>query len=142
MANINDRIKVKLTELGRSVLDKDVENTLSTSTIKTLISDKTYYPYHIDKDGYIEITLWDFMRIFGSHFWNGCPQIIENNEIIFLPKISQESAQIMFDEWVAYAEDCLHKNKWEYLSFPVWLGSVRKLTKAEINQVLDLVSSH
>lgn len=142
MANINDRIKVKLTELGKSVLDKDVENTLSTSTIKTLISDKTYYPYHIDKDGYIEITLWDFMRIFGSHFWNGCPQIIENNEIIFLPKISQESAQIMFDEWVAYAEDCLHKNKWEYLSFPVWLGSVRKLTKAEINQVLDLVSSH
>ena len=84
MANINDRIKVKLTEHGRSILDKDVENTLSTPTIKTLISDKTYYPYHMDKDGYTEFTLWAFMRIFGSHFWNGCPQIIENNEIIFL----------------------------------------------------------
>lgn len=142
MANINDRIKVKLTEHGKSVLDKDVENTLSTSTIKTLISDKTYYPYHIDKDGYTEITLWDFMRIFGTHFWNGCPQIIEDNEIIFLPKISQAYAQGLFDDWVAYAEDCLHKNKWEYLSFPIWLGGIKKLTKDEINQVFDLLGNH
>ncbi len=142
MANINDRIRVKLTEHGRSVLDKDVENTLSTSTIKTLISDKTYYPYHIDKDGYIEFTLWDFMRIFGPHFWNGCPQIIENNEIIFLSKTSQAYAQGLFDEWVAYAEDCLHNNKWNYLSFPIWLGGPKKLTDAEIEQVLDLVSGH
>lgn len=83
MANINDEIKVKLTEHGRSILDKDVTNTLG--MLKGFnISD--YSPYHTDDEGYTEFQLWDFMRIFGPHFWNGCPQIIENNEIIFCPK--------------------------------------------------------
>ena len=81
------------------------------------------------------------MSIFGAHFCNGGPQLVENNEIIFLPKLTQEYAQGLFDEWVAYAEDCLHKNKWDYLSFPVWLGGPKKLTDDEIEQVTDLVSS-
>ena len=139
MANINDRIKVKLTGHGKSILDKVAEDT--TSTIKTLISDKTYYPYRTDIDGYTEFTRWNFMKIFGPHFWNGCPQIIENNEIIFLPKTSQEYAQSLFDDWVAYAEDCLHNNKWNYLSFPIWLCGLKKLTDDEIEQVVDLISS-
>ena len=60
---------------------------------------------------------------------------------LYLGQISQAYAQGLFDDWVAYAEDCLHKNKWQYLSFPVWLGSMKKLTKDEINQVTDLVSN-
>ena len=92
MANINDKIKVKLTEHGKAILDKDVENILP--VMKTLISDKTYYPYHVDRDGYIEFQLWNFMRIFGSHFWNGCPQILEHNEIIFIPEINQNKESI------------------------------------------------
>lgn len=108
MPNINDEIKVKLTAHGKDILDKDVEDTLS--TIKTLISDKTYYPYHVDKDGYIEFQLWDFMRIFGPHFWNGCPQIIENNEIIFTPEITQAYALKLFDTWNEYADNCLKEH--------------------------------
>ena len=94
MVNINDKIKVKLTEHGKAILDKDVANILPSQLIKTLISDKTYYPYHIDKDGYIEFQLWDFMRIFGPYFWNGCPHIIEHDEIIFIPKINQNKESI------------------------------------------------
>lgn len=139
MANINDRIKVKLTLHGNSILEKDITDTLS--MLKNF-NYQEYSPYHTDEDGYTEFTLWDFMRIFGSSFCNGGPQLIENNEIIFLSKLSQEYAQRLFDEWVAYAEDCLHKNKWEYLSFPVWLEGVKKLPKYEIDQICDLVSSH
>ena len=139
MANINDRIKVKLTEYGKSILyNHDYSNL---SQMKSLNLPLDYFPHTADTDGYYEFTLWEFMSMFGAHFINGGPQIIENNEIIFLSKLSPEYAQRLFDEWVAYAEDCLHKNKWEYLSFPVWLGSIKKLTKDEINQICDLVSN-
>ena len=82
--NINDRIKVKLTEYGNSILKADTTATLD--MLKNF-NYPEYSPYHTDKDGYIEFQLWDFMRIFGSHFWNGCPQIIENNEVIFTDKV-------------------------------------------------------
>lgn len=79
--NINDKIKVKLTEYGNSILEKDVADTLG--RLKGF-NYPGYFPYHTDKDGYIEFQLWDFMRIFGSHFYMGCKQIIEHNEIIFI----------------------------------------------------------
>ena len=138
MANINDRIKVKLTLHGNSILEKDITDTLS--MLKNF-NYQEYSPYHTDEDGYTEFTLWDFMRIFGSSFCNGGPQLVENNEIIFLPQITPEYAQSLFDEWVAYAEDCLHKHKWNFFSFPIWLGGIKKLAKDEINQVFNLVSS-
>ena len=81
MANINDEIKVKLTEYGNSILEKDITDTAG--MLKNF-SYPEYFPYHTDKDGYIEFTLWNFMRIFGRYFYNGCSQIIENNEIIFI----------------------------------------------------------
>lgn len=83
MANINDEIKVKLTEYGNSILEKDITDTAG---MLKGFSYPEYFPYHTDKDGYIEFKLWDFMRIFGSHFYNGCSQIIEHNEIIFIDK--------------------------------------------------------
>ena len=79
--NINDKIKVKLTEYGNSILEKDVTDTLS---MLKGFNYQDYFPYHTDKDGYTEFQLWDFMQIFGSHFQMGCKQIIEHNEIIFI----------------------------------------------------------
>ena len=137
MPNINDEIKVKLTAHGKDILDKDVENILP--IMKTCISDKTYYPYHVDKDGYIKFQLWNFMRIFGSHFWNGCPQVIENNEIIFIPEITQAYAQNLFDEWVAYEERCIKEHSWRFLGFMIWLGSVKKLSDYQIEEVIKLI---
>ena len=82
--NINDKIKVKLTEHGKDILEKDITDTLG--MLKNFNYQK-YSPYYTDKDGYTEFTLWDFMRIFGSHFYNGCFQIIEHNEIIFINEV-------------------------------------------------------
>lgn len=81
--NINNKIKVKLTDYGNSILKKDVTNTLS---MLKGFNYPDYSPYHTDEDGYTEFTLWDFMRIFGSYFLLGCQQIIEENEIIFITK--------------------------------------------------------
>ena len=82
--NINDKIKVKLTEYGNSILEKEVTDTLS--RLKGF-NYQDYFPYHTDKDGYTEFQLWDFMRIFGSHFCMGCQQIIEKNGIIFIGEV-------------------------------------------------------
>lgn len=83
MANINDMIKVRLTEYGNSILEKDIANI---SGMLKNFNYPEYSPYHINEDGYVEFKLWDFMRIFGRYFYNGCSQIIENNEIIFIDK--------------------------------------------------------
>ena len=81
--NINNMIKVKLTEHGKAILSQ--EESRIANVLKNLnFSDAdNYSPYSEDEDGYIKFQMWDFMRIFGSHFDLGCPLIIENNEIIF-----------------------------------------------------------
>lgn len=137
MANINDKIKVKLTEHGRSILEKDVTNTLS---MLKGFNYQDYSPYHTDEEGYTEFTLWDFMRIFGSHFQMGCQQIIEQNEIIFLPVMCSEYAFELFDEYIKYINDCLEHN-WRFINFNVWLAEVKKLSDYEIQRVAFLIAS-
>lgn len=76
--NINDVIKVKLTDLGKEIVQKNFDELQAWYPTIPL---QTIYP--IDDDGYTEFQLWAFMSIFGEHLYNGAPQIIENNEIIF-----------------------------------------------------------
>ena len=81
MPNINDQIKVKLTSQGKSILDKYITEQLEKVSYLNLPAD--YTPYRADSRGYIKFTFWEFTDIFGGHFWNGGPQLLENNEIIF-----------------------------------------------------------
>ena len=81
MANINDQIEIKLTDHGKSILDEYVAKQLETMSYLNLPTD--YTPYKADRRGYIKLTLWEFANIFGGHFWNGGPQLLENNAIIF-----------------------------------------------------------
>lgn len=81
--NVNHKIKVKLTEHGKAILEKDVTDTLG---LLKNFNYQEYSLYHEDEDGYTEFQLWDFMNIFGSHFSMCCKQIIEHNEIIFIDK--------------------------------------------------------
>lgn len=83
--NINDKIKVKLTDKGKEILAKEIAKG---NSITRLPADFIPSCYREDNEGYIHPQLWDFMRIFGSHFWNGCPQVIENNEIIFIDEVN------------------------------------------------------
>ena len=83
--NINDKIKVKLTDRGKEILAKEIAKG---NSIARLPTDFIPSCYQEDNEGYIHPQLWDFMRIFGSHFWNGCPQVIEKNEIIFIDEVN------------------------------------------------------
>ena len=78
--NINDEIKVKLTDKGKEILAKEIAKG---NSIAKLPSNFRPSCYQEDDEGYIHPQLWDFMRIFGSHFFNGAPCYIEHNEIIF-----------------------------------------------------------
>lgn len=129
IANINDSIKVKLTVHGRDILYTHVANTHAT----------IYYHYNPDEDGYIKFTLWEFMQIFGSHLWNSCKQVIEQNEIIFLPP--QPHVKELYDEWSNYVRDCLEDKCFQFLSFPIWLASVKKLSEVEVDTITDVINS-
>lgn len=84
--NINDKIKVKLTEYGKAILQKHVADTMS--KLKNLNLPDDYFPYPEGEDDYTEFQLWDFMSIFGSHFFVGCHPIIEHNKIIFVDEVN------------------------------------------------------
>jgi hypothetical protein len=71
--NLNDIIKVKLTEVGlrihhKSITDNGVPN--------------KYVQPVVDTEGFFEFQLCEFMSIFGAFVYNGAENIIENNEII------------------------------------------------------------
>jgi hypothetical protein len=65
--NLNDDVKVKLTDHGRDLLAK-----------KRL----TRQP---DEAGYNRFQLWELMNIFGEHFYNGCSIPFEFNRILLAP---------------------------------------------------------
>jgi hypothetical protein len=75
--NINNGIKVKLTDFGRSILDKEVDRLKQVSGVSD-----NYTPYETDDSGYTEFQLWQFMNFFGEYLYNGATQVIENNEIL------------------------------------------------------------
>ena len=76
--NVNDFVKVKPTEKGKEIIDAEYE------FMRNRFPDLNLKPiYIIDKDGYLRIQLWHFMNLFGPHFANGGPLLIEDNEILF-----------------------------------------------------------
>ena len=77
--NINNTIKVKLTDEGKELLVKKIAEG---NKVAGVAPDFIPSDYQEDEEGYIHPQLWHFMDIFGSHFFNGGPCYIENNEII------------------------------------------------------------
>lgn len=57
--NINNEIKVKLTDFGRSILDKEIYRLNQAFGLSD-----NYTPYETDDSGYTEFQLWQFMNIF------------------------------------------------------------------------------
>ena len=79
--NINNWIKVKLTDKGREIL-QNYWNRIC-SKFPQLDPDPSYFATHTDADGYTRFQLWEFMQIFGEHLCLGSPLYVENNEILF-----------------------------------------------------------
>ena len=66
--NLNDDVKVKLTDHGRDLLAK-----------------KRRLTRQPDEAGYAKFQLWELMNIFGEHFYNGCSIPFEFNRILLAP---------------------------------------------------------
>lgn len=68
--NVNNYVKVKLTERGKAIMKKE----------------GVLREYKADKDGFSKWQLWELMRVFGNYLFNGCEipfemeiEISENN---------------------------------------------------------------
>jgi hypothetical protein len=79
--NLNDDVKVKITEYGQSILKKYYEN----------LNIMKYYSYQKpDSDGFSTFQLWELMIFFGDEMYNGNPhQVFVKNEIILIKKPSK-----------------------------------------------------
>lgn len=76
--NINDNIKVRLTEHGLRIHFDHYHKYLGDKfPISNCLPDR-------DEKGYTKYQLWEFANIFGEHLFNGADQVIKDNEVIIV----------------------------------------------------------
>lgn len=76
--NLNERIKVKLTPLGAEIYYKQYDE-LNKNAGKTVLEPRMP---KIDKDGYTEFLLWNFIELYGEHIGMCKPNVIDPIEIV------------------------------------------------------------
>ena len=64
--NINNYVKVKLTDKGREIVKK------SRVIYRAIGGDYSEVEITEDSDGWSKWQMWDLMSTFGSHMYNGC----------------------------------------------------------------------
>jgi len=84
--NMNDYVYVRLNDHGRKI-HRDNQHELS-----------KFYPYTPPKEinGWARFQMWELMREFGRHVYNGCVMPFENTEIALTDPNARET-------------DCEHK---------------------------------
>jgi len=103
--NLNDNIKVKLTEHGKDIYYHQYDRTNAFFGKEVC---KPNYP-KVDEDGYTTFQLWCFMELYGVHMGMTLPNVIEPLDIVFdEPTIEPERKT---GEWIVHQpfEDG-HKN--------------------------------
>ena len=84
--NINDFIKVKLTEHGKNVYEHSNDETIRKAMVDGKIIRYLLPPeLKYDENGYTRFQFWQFMNIFGKEIWNGSEAILESNLILMDP---------------------------------------------------------
>lgn len=91
--NLNHTITVKLTNLGNKIYEDYLRNEYEFLS---------HYPglrwidlkHRKDQDGYIHLQLWEFMFIFGKHFYVGSEAVTEDNEIIVSDDVDKHQEQL------------------------------------------------
>lgn len=78
--NFNDKIKVKLTDLGKDIFYHQYDWILEQNP-KTRAYIKPHYP-KVDEEGYTTFLLWEFMQLYGKHIGMAAPNVILPLEII------------------------------------------------------------
>lgn len=69
--NINNYVKVKLTEEGLKILKSQYNEMLKQMAPQARKSMGPFKPPKVDKNGYSEFQLWGLMQHFGSYMFNG-----------------------------------------------------------------------
>lgn len=105
--NINDFVKVKLTDYGKDIFYHQYDN-INITYGKEII--KPSYPT-VDSDGYTRFQLWYFINLYGRYIDMGLQNVIEPLEIVF------ESAE-KTTEWICIDRDNLYKCSkcWKYIN--------------------------
>lgn len=75
--NINDCVKIKLTETGIAILKNRHDSILKAyadnpEVLKTLGEFKNP---EVDENGYTEMQMWEVMNLFGNYMYNGNPDM-------------------------------------------------------------------
>ena len=75
--NINDYVKIKLTEAGIAILKNRHDSILkdfagNPEALKTLGEFKNP---EVDENGYTEMQMWAVMQVFGKYMYNGNPKL-------------------------------------------------------------------
>jgi hypothetical protein len=73
--NINDCVRVKLTDLGKDVYYHQYDETNDYYDRQIF---KPHYPA-VDKEGYTEFQLWELMKLYGTYCSNDCDLPFETN---------------------------------------------------------------
>lgn len=79
--NLNHIVKVKLTGLGNKIYEDYLRSQYGSLSDYLGISQIKLKKIE-DQDGYIHFPLWEFMSIFGEHFYVGSEAVTEDNAII------------------------------------------------------------
>lgn len=75
--NLNDIIRVKLTDHGKDIYYHQFDDLNNTCDKPIIIPS---YP-KVDVNGFTEMQLWNFIRIYGQYIYPGSKLVIENNRI-------------------------------------------------------------
>ena len=104
--NLNERIKVRLTDLGKDIYYHQFDD-LNERAGRCVC--KPEYP-KTDEDGYTEFQLWVFIELYGKHIGIAKPNVIYPNEIVCIeePTIEAEPVKHELREAVeeAYFRGC------------------------------------
>ena len=75
--NINEPVKVKLTEEGIRILENRHNNLLNQYSDKPEVRKilGEFKTPEVDENGYSSFQLWELMNIFGSYMYNGNPKV-------------------------------------------------------------------
>ena len=75
--NLNEKIKVKLSDYGRKIYYKHFDELGKWFGLKA-----TIHAPKCDEDGYTTFQLWEFMNLYGEHFVMAGEMVIDPLEII------------------------------------------------------------
>ena len=82
--NLNDRVKVKLTDWGKDVYRSAYFN-LNKVLCRQIFTAKQAEP-KVDNEGYTAFQLWDFINLFGNYMGMCEPNVIEPLDLVVITR--------------------------------------------------------